>query len=196
MYHHDTSEKKSRPAADSPKKSEEQPGPEKREKRRRQSTGNWWMVKELSDDVASGSSQPQRQVVKRRTERKKQPRRMKSPGLKTPQNNSLSISPIPPEGAPTPHLIAKPVSTPKTIKRSLATLKEIFTSATETPADRGRSKAALNSGPVVGSSPAVVTECSAGEDNTATVISMDAGNLKSSNNQEPAENSTNQSDNM
>lgn len=196
MYQHGTSEKKSRPAADSPKNSEEQPGPEKREKRRRQPTGNWWMVQGSSDNVESGSSQPQRQEVKRRKERKKQPKRIKSPGPKTPKNNSLSISPIPPEGAPTPHLRAKPVSAPKTIKRSLATFKEIFTSATETPANRGHSKAALNSGPVVGSSPAVVTECSAGEDNTAAVISMDAGDLKSSNNQEPAENSTNQLDNM
>lgn len=190
VYQQGASGKKSRPAADSPKKSEEQPGPEKREKRRRQPTGNWWMVKESSDDVESGSSQPQRQEVKRRKDRKKQPKRIKSPGLKTPQNNSLSISPIPPEGAPTP-LRTKPVSETKTIKRSLASFKEIFTSAAETPADRGRSKAASNSGRVVGSSPAGVTECSAGEDNTATVISMDAGD-----NQEPAENSTNQSDNM
>ncbi|XP_003968057.2 axoneme-associated protein mst101(2) isoform X1 [Takifugu rubripes] len=196
VYQHGSSEKKSRPAVDSPEKSEEQPGPGKRERRRREPTGNWWMVKESSDDVESGSLQPQRQEVKRRKERKKQPKRIKSPGLKTPQNNSLPISPIPPEGAPTPHLRAKPASAPKTIKRSLATFKDIFTSTSETPADRGRSDAALNSGPVVGSGPSVVTECSAGEDNTATVISMDARDFKSSNNQEPAENSTNQSDNM
>lgn len=151
------------------------------------------MVRQSSDYGENGSSQPQKQEVKRRKDRKKQPKRIKSPGLKTPQNNSLSISPIPPEGAPTPHLRVKPVSGPKTIKRSLATFEDIFTSASETPADRGRSNAALDSGPVVGSSPCVVSECSAGEDNTATVISMDSGDF---NNQEPAENSMNQSDNM
>lgn len=189
---HVTSEKKSRSAAASLKKSRKQPRPEEPQKRRRRPTSNWWMVKGSPDDVESSSTQPQRQEVRRRKERTKKPKQTKSPGLKTPKNNNVSISPIPPEGAPTPHLGAKPVSAPKTVKRSLATFKEIFTSAAETPAVRGHGKATLNNGHMVRTSSA---EC-AGEDDTPTVISMDAGDFKSPDNQEPPENSKNQSDNM
>lgn len=194
VHQHVTSKKKSRPAAASPKKSRKQPRPEEPRKRRRRPTSNWWMVKGSSDDVESSSSQSERQEVKRRKERTKKPKQTKSPGLKTPKNYNVSISPIPPEGAPTPHLGAKPLSAPKTIKRSLATFKEIFTSAAETPAVRGHGKATLNNGHMVRTRSAV-TEC-AGEDDTPTVISMDAGDFKSPDNLEPPENSKNQSDNM
>lgn len=194
VHRHVTSEKKSRPAAASPKKSRKRPRPEEPQKRRRRHTSSWWMVKGSSDDVESSSSQPQRQDVKRRKERTKKPKRTKSPGLKTPKNNNLSISPIPLEGAPTPHLGAKPVSAPKTVKRSLATFKEVFTSATETPAVRGRGKATLNNGHMVRTSSAVPE--GAGEDDTPTVISMDAGDFKSPHSLEPPDNSKNQSDNM
>lgn len=146
--------------------------------------------------------QHQKQEVKRHKERKKHLKQIKSPGLKTPQNDNVSISPIPAEGAPPPVLGAKPPSAPKTVKRSLATFKEIFTSATENSAVRGHRKAALNNKHMVTSRPAAeitVTECSAGgEDHAAVaaVTSMEAGEPKSTNNQQPPESSHNESDNM
>lgn len=191
VYQHGTSEKKSsRPPAATPKKSEEeQPGPEEPEKRRRRPPGNWWRAKVSSEDVESG-------YVKRSEERKKQLKQMK---LKTPHDFNVSISPIPPEGDPTPLLRAKPVSAPKTVKRSLATFKDIFTSTTETPAVRGRRRTVLNNKHMVTSSPAeeiTLSACAAGgEDVAAAVISMDAGDSKSTNTQKPPENSKNQSDN-
>lgn len=200
VYQHGTSEKKSsRPTAATPKKSKEQSGPEEPGKRRRQPPGNWWRIEGSSDDVESGSTQPEWLNIKRNKERKKQPKQNKSPGMKTPQNGNVSISPIPPEGAPTPLLRAKPASAPKTVKRSLATFKDIFTSTTETPAVRGHRKTAAINKHMVTSSPAVETavpECAAGgEDVAASVISMDAGDSKS-NNGKPPENSNNQSGNM
>lgn len=146
--------------------------------------------------MESGSSQPQRLSVKRsQTERKKQPKQIKSPGLETPKSGNVSISPIPPEGAPAPPLRAEPASAPKTVKRSLATFKDIFTSTTESPSARARRKSVPNHKHVVTSSPAPEIP-SGGEDVAAAVISMDAGDLKSLNNQRPAENSKNQSDIM
>lgn len=139
--------------------------------------------------------QPQKQEVKRHKERKKHLKQVKSPGLKTPQTDNVSISPIPAEGAPAPILGA-----PKTVKRSLATFKEIFTSATETPAVRQHRKAALDNKHMVTSRPAAeitVTECSAGgEDHAAVAAVMDAGEPKATNNQQPPESSNNESDNM
>lgn len=200
VYQHCTSEKKSsRPTAATPKKSKEQPGPEEPGKRRRQPPGNWWRVEGSSDDVESGCTQPEWLNVKRSKERKKQPKQIKSLGMKTPKNGNVSISPIPPEGAPTPLLRAKPVSAPKTVKRSLATFKDIFTSTTETPAVRAHRKTVANNKHMVTSSPAVeitVPECAAGgEDVAAAVIRLDAGDSKF-NSRKPPENSNNHSGNM
>lgn len=201
VYQNGTSEKRSsRPTAATPKKSKEQPVPEEPEKRRRRPPSNWWRVEGSSDDAKSGSSQPEWLNVKRSKERKKQPKQINSPGLKTPQEGNVSISPIPPEGAPTPLLGAKPMSAPKTVKRSLAKFQDIFASTTETPAVRGRRKTVLNNKHMVTSNPAVeitVTACAAGgEDAAAAVISVDAGDSKSPSNQKPPENRKNQSDNM
>lgn len=194
VYQHGTRKgRSSTPTAASPEKSQEQPGQEEREKRRRRPPGNWWKVEGSSNDVESGSSQPEWFKVKRSEERKKRRTQIKSSRLNTPQNGNVSISPIPPEGTPTPLLRAKPTLTPKSLKRSLATFKDIITSATETPAIRGCKETVLNNKRMVTSSPAVeiaVTECA------ATVISMDAGDSKSSSNQKPPENSNNQLDNL
>lgn len=176
--------KSSRPTAATPKKSEEQqPEPEEPESRRRRPPGNWWRVGGSSEDVENS-------YVKRREERKKQ---LKQTEPKTPHGFIVSISPIPPEEAPIPLLRAKPASAPKTVKRSLATFKDIFTSTTETPAVRGGRKKIVNNKHMVTSSPAdeiTVPECA------ASVISMNAGGSKSSSNQKPPENSKNQPDNM
>lgn len=177
VYHGTSEKKSSRPTAATPKQSKEQP--EQPEKRSRQPPGDWWRVEGSPDNVERGSLQPESPNVKPSKERKKQPKQIKSPGLKIPQNGNLAISPIPPEGAPTYLLRAKPLSAPKTVKRSLATFKDIFTSATVTPAIRGCRKAVLNNKHME----IAVTECAAGgEDVAAAVISMDAGDSKSLNN--------------
>lgn len=174
IYQQNTGGKRSsRPTAATPKKSEEQqPEPEEPESRRRRPPGNWWRVEGSSEDV------------KHREERKKQ---LKQTELKTPHGFIVSISPIPPEEAPIPLLRAKRASAPKTVKRSLATFKDIFTSTTETPAARGRRKKILNNKHMLTSSPAdeiTVPEC------------MNAGGSKSPNNQKPPENSKSHLDNM
>lgn len=195
VYQHGISKKKaSRPTAATLKKSEEQPGLEEPEKRRRRPPGKWWKTQGSSDDADSDSPQPQWLNVKRSVDRKKQPKQIKSPGLKTPKSGNVSISPIPPEGALTPLLSAKPSSAPKTVKRSLATFKDIFTSATQTPAARGCRKTVVNNKHMVTSSPAfeiTVPESTAGGEDL-----MAAGDSKSPNNKKSPENSKNQSDNM
>lgn len=196
VYQHGSSKKQSsRPTAAALKESEEQPGAEKR---RRRPPGDWWRVEGPSDDVENGSKQPQWLSVKRSEEREKQPKQIRSPGLKTPKSGNVSISPIPLGGARIPLLRANPVSAPKTVKRSLATFKDIFTSTTATPPVRGRRKTVVNHKHMVTSSPVVevtVPECAAGGEHVA-VISMDAGHPKSPNNQKPPENTKNLSENM
>ncbi|KAM3593213.1 uncharacterized protein V6R79_007819 [Siganus canaliculatus] len=105
----------------------------KTDKRKRKPTGSWWTNNGEAADVndAVSSSQPQQQEAKPRKERKKQAKPSRSPGLGAPKNGNVSVSPVTAGGARP--LKVKPVMAPKSLKRTLATFKDIFTSATETP---------------------------------------------------------------
>ncbi|XP_076577482.1 uncharacterized protein LOC143314387 isoform X2 [Chaetodon auriga] len=113
------------------------------EKRRRNPPSNWWVADGMSQGVDTVSSQPHKQEPKPRKERKKRSKQNKSPGRGTPVSKPLGGAPVPP-----------PLTPPKTVKCSLATFKDIFTSATETPA--------------------VVSSRAAGQTNTCTVIARPA----------------------
>ncbi|XP_071392025.1 nucleolar and coiled-body phosphoprotein 1-like [Centroberyx affinis] len=107
------------------------------ERRRRKPTSSWWKVNELSEDVESISSQPQNpnpKSPKTPKGRGTQPKRRKSPALGSPKNGNMAVSPKPQGGAPEPLPKEKPLSASKTVKRSSATFKDIFTSGAEIPA--------------------------------------------------------------
>lgn len=195
VYHHVAKEKMSTtPAVASPKRPKEQLLAAEPEKRRRKPPANWWMVS-ASDDGQSGSLQ---QKVKPHKERKGRFKQIKSPGLGTPKSGNLAVSPRPPGGAPVSPLRMKPESAPKTVSRSLATFKDIFTSVTETPVVIDSREAAQNNTRGVTTCPAVevtVTDhatCSQAE----AVVSVDAGEPNSPPNMEPQENSRYRSSNV
>lgn len=135
VYHHSSNGKLSAtPTPASPRATKEQLSSAARtDRRKRKPPGSWWMINGESADVddAISSPQPQQQEAKPRKERKKQAKPNRSPGLGAPKNGNVSVSPITTGGARP--LKVKPVMAPQTLKRTLATFKDIFTSATETP---------------------------------------------------------------
>lgn len=169
---------------------------EEPEKRRRRSPSKWWMVNGMSEEVAS-ISQPQQQKLKPHKERKKKSKQIKSPGLK---NGNMVVSSKPSGGAPVTPLKGAPVSAPKTVKRSLATFKDIFTSATETPTVVSSKEAGGSNKHKVTAPPAVevrVTDCTTHSKAEAEdILSMDAGESHSLPNHELPQNSECQSENM
>lgn len=108
-------------------------------KRRSRAPGNWWMVNNMSADLENTCSQPQQlhqlhpKGSKPNKERKKPSKQSKSPRLGVPKNGNAAVLLKPLGGAPVPPLKPKSLLTPKTVKRSLATFKDIFTSVTESP---------------------------------------------------------------
>lgn len=184
VYHHVSNEKMSAsPALASPRGYREQLREAEPEKRRRKLPSNWWM----SEDI---SSEPQQQELTPRKERKKPSKQTKSLGLGTPKNGNMAFSSKPPGGAPVPPLKVKPLSAPKTVKRSLA-FKDIFTSATDTPTVASGRKTGLNTRQKVTARPAVevtVTDCTTHSE-AEDIFSMDAGESNSPPNQEATQNS-------
>lgn len=136
VFLHHTNKKKMSvpPVPTSPRASREQVGPPEPGKRRSKQPGNWWMVNSMPADVENITSQPQQQKPKPHKERKKQSKLTKSTRHSTPKKDRTAALLKPPGGTPVPPLKVPPMSAPKTIKRSLATFKDILTSATETPA--------------------------------------------------------------
>uniref|UniRef100_A0A3Q1FGV1 Uncharacterized LOC110961908 n=2 Tax=Acanthochromis polyacanthus TaxID=80966 RepID=A0A3Q1FGV1_9TELE len=138
IYHHTPNKSLSvTPAAPlSPSRPEEQLKEAEPTKRRRKPPGNWWMTDVTTEDVESvPASQPQQlhpKQPKPRKERKAKSKPSRSPGLGVPKNGNMAASPKPLGGAAVPPLNTMPLSAPKTVKRSLATFKDIFTSGTET----------------------------------------------------------------
>ncbi|XP_041824458.1 uncharacterized protein si:ch211-161h7.4 isoform X2 [Melanotaenia boesemani] len=101
-------------------------------KRRRRPPGNWWTVNNVADDLESIPSQPHhRHPSELKQERKKQSKQRKPARLGVPKNGNVVIPSKPPGGALTPP--SKLLSTPNTVKRSLATFKDIFNSGIGTP---------------------------------------------------------------
>ncbi|XP_071769887.2 uncharacterized protein LOC139923083 [Centroberyx gerrardi] len=139
IYHHTPNEKMpGTPAPISPQRTlpKEHVKTPVQERRRRKPTGSWWKVNEISEDVESISTQPQNpnpKSPKTHKGRGMQPKRRKSPAVGTPKNGNMAVSPKPQGGAPEPLPKQKPLSAPKTVKCSLATFKDIFTSGAETP---------------------------------------------------------------
>lgn len=125
----------STPTSDSPRRLQQQLREGEADKRRRKPPGNWWLVNGVSEDMEHSSSQPQKlnqKEPKPRKERKNQSKQSRSPRLGTPKNGNMAVSSKPLGGTSMPSLKPKPLSAPKTVKCSLATFKDIFTSATET----------------------------------------------------------------
>ncbi len=102
----------------------------------------------------------------------------------------MAVSSKPLGGAPLTPLRVKPLSAPKTIKRSLATLNDIFTSVMETPTVVSSRDAGQNNRRNVAARPA---EEVAATDSTAEkhILSMDA----SESNHETPQDSKRQSEN-
>lgn len=196
VYHHIPTEKMSKTAAPvSPRGSMEQLGAAEPERRRRKPPGNWWMANGQAEDVKSISSQPQQQEPKPRKERRKQSKQSRSPGLGIPKNGNMALLSKPLAGAPVP----PPLSAPKTVKRSLATFKDIFSSATETPSSSSSRKAGQHDGRKVSAHPAVevtVTDCTTLSKNDEEILSMDAGDCNSPPNHVALQDSKCQSEHM
>lgn len=123
----------STPTRVSTKRNREQLREAEADKRRRKPPGSWWLVDGVSEQVEGSSSQPQ-QLHHKKPEPRKDSEKKQSRSLRlgTPKNGNVSVSSKPLGGTSTPTLKVKQVSAPKTVKRSLATFKDIFTSATET----------------------------------------------------------------
>lgn len=145
VYRHVSNKKMSvTPVLVSPRGSQEQLMAAVPEKRRRNPPSNWWVADGMSQGVDTISSQPQKQQPKPRKERKKRSKQNKSPGRGTPVSKPLGGAPVPP-----------PLTPPMTVKCSLATFKDIFTSATETPAMVSSREAGQNNRCEVTARPAV-----------------------------------------
>ncbi|XP_059182708.1 nucleolar and coiled-body phosphoprotein 1 isoform X2 [Centropristis striata] len=150
VYHHIPNDKlSSTPAPAFPREPRGQLRAAEPEGRRRKPPGNWW---EVDKGEESTSSQHQQQEPTPRKERKMLSKQTRSPRLGSPKNGNMAVSPKPPGGAPVPRLKLKPLSAPKTVKRSLATFKDIFSSVTESPAvvsSRGNGRRKVMSRPAV-----------------------------------------------
>ncbi|CAN9506288.1 unnamed protein product [Ophioblennius macclurei] len=103
-------------------------------KRRRKPTGSWWMVDSSADNVEVASPKKRQPALKKskpQKTRKEQPKRDQSPELSN--NSNVDIPSEPAGGARVPPLKVKPLSAPKTVKRSLAKFTDIFRTGIETP---------------------------------------------------------------
>ncbi|XP_029935853.1 treacle protein isoform X2 [Myripristis murdjan] len=105
-------------------------------KQRRKRISKRLEVNEISENVERLASQPQKLNPKNPKTQKlrgKQSKQLKSPALGIPKNGNVAVSPKPLGGAPEPLLKQRPLSAPKSVKRSLATFKDIFSSPTGNP---------------------------------------------------------------
>ncbi|XP_062235839.1 uncharacterized protein si:ch211-161h7.4 [Platichthys flesus] len=137
--YHNVSEKMSDPSASvSPRGPQEHLRAEDPEKRNRKPPGNWWTTNGMSEEVENVSTNPQQlkpkesKSLKKRKKLSKQ-KTSRSPGLKTPKKGKMVVASKTPGGADVPLLQPKQMFAPKTIRRTLYTFKDIFTSASETP---------------------------------------------------------------
>ncbi|XP_039983520.1 ankyrin repeat domain-containing protein 11 isoform X2 [Xiphias gladius] len=192
VYHHVSNEKIScTPAPGSPRRPWEQLSAAEPEKRRRKPPGNWWMVKGMCGDEESISSQrqqPNPKETKSCKEIKKQSKQSRSPRLGTPKNGNMAVSSKPLGGAHVPSLKLKPLSAPKTVKRSLATFKDIFTSATESLTVISSRDIGHNNRNNVTAGPAeqvTLTDCVTLSKTNKNILSTDAGEVRSTQNSPP-----------
>lgn len=140
------------------------------------------------------SSRPQQQEPKPHKERRKKSKQSRIPRLGTPKNGNMALSPKPLGGAPLPHLKVEPLLTPKTVKRSLATFKDIFTSVAETPTVV-REAGQNNRRKVIARPTSGVTATDHTKLTDGGILSMDDGESNSPPNPENPQNSKCQSEN-
>ncbi|XP_032359544.1 uncharacterized protein si:ch211-161h7.4 isoform X2 [Etheostoma spectabile] len=173
VYHHVSHEKLSTPAPVSPRGPREQLLSEESARRRRKPPGNWWAVDNRSEEVESISSPPQKLSKQNRSR------------LGTPKNGNMAVTSKPLGGSLVPLLKPTPLLTPKTVKRSLATFKDIFTTVTETPTvvsskDAGQKKRCKVTAPRAEA--VTATDCATFNTTAKDILSMDAGeSLQASN---------------
>ncbi|XP_056221085.1 protein piccolo [Seriola aureovittata] len=156
-----------------------------RERRSRKPPGNWWTVNDMSEDVGSTSSQPQQLNPKEPKPRKDRKKQSRSPRLGAPKNGNMLVSSKPLGGAHVSPLKVKPLSAPKTVKRSLAMFKEIFTSGAETPTVLSSRDKGQNNTHNVNAPPAeevTVTDCYTVSRTDKEILSLDASEFRSSQN--------------
>ncbi|XP_034416256.1 uncharacterized protein si:ch211-161h7.4 [Cyclopterus lumpus] len=122
VYHHASNKKLSSPAPISPRGRQDTLS--ESERRRRKPPGSWWKVEDMCENVESISSQQQGPGPRKES---------KTVSKRIPKNSKMAVPSKPQGGAPVSLLELKPTSAPKTVKRSLATFKDIFASVTETP---------------------------------------------------------------
>ncbi|XP_041670688.1 inner centromere protein [Cheilinus undulatus] len=179
VYHHVSADKQPiTPVPASPIGQRDQLREAESQKRRRKPPGNWWAADGKTQEVEN-ISQPQ-QKAKAQKERKKQSKQSRPSKLGTPKNGNVAASSKPQEGASVPPLTVKPLSAPKTVKRSLATFKDIFTSAAETPVVLSCRGAGQKKTPIV-----TVTDRSAHEKSVEGILCVDAVESNSPPNQDP-----------
>ncbi|KAA8580741.1 hypothetical protein FQN60_013699 [Etheostoma spectabile] len=153
-------------------------------RRRRKPPGNWWAVDNRSEEVESISSPPQKLEPKPCKERKN-PSKQNRSRLGTPKNGNMAVTSKPLGGSLVPLLKPTPLLTPKTVKRSLATFKDIFTTVTETPTvvsskDAGQKKRCKVTAPRAEA--VTATDCATFNTTAKDILSMDAGeSLQASN---------------
>lgn len=104
----------------------------------------------------------------------------------------MAVSSKPLGGAPVTPLRVKPLSAPKTVKRSLATFKDIFTSVTETPTVVSSRDAGQSNRCKVAARPAEEVAATDFSTTEKEILSMDAGES----NHETPQDSKHQSENM
>ncbi|XP_034717628.1 uncharacterized protein si:ch211-161h7.4 [Etheostoma cragini] len=177
VYHHVSHEKLSTPAPVSPRGPREQLLSEESARRRRKPPGNWWAVDNRSEEVESISSPPQKLEPKPRKERK-QPSKQNRARLGTPKNGNMAVKSKPLGGSLVPLLKPKPLLTPKTVKRSLATFKDIFNTVTETPMvvsskDAGKKRRCKVTAPRAEA--ITSTDCATFNTTAKDILSIDAG---------------------
>ncbi|XP_035474506.1 uncharacterized protein si:ch211-161h7.4 isoform X2 [Scophthalmus maximus] len=139
VYHRTSNEKLSNtPAPVRPERPPEPLTAVDPEKRTRITPRSWWTVNDMSKEEQSISSLPQLPRLKEpksgeKTNKRSKTKPSRSPGLRTPKNGNVTARLKPLGGAHVLLQKLKPMCTPKTVKRSLATFKDIFMSASETP---------------------------------------------------------------
>lgn len=169
VYHHNIKPRSPRPPrqelveAESGKRSRSQPG-------------NWWTVNNMAEDLKSILSPPQQlppKEPKPQQDKKKTSKQRKPAGLGVPKTGNMVVPSKPPGGAQTP---LKPLSAPKTVKRSLATFKDIFSSGIVTPNVVSNRDAHQSSRCYITSHPAEVSATASRADKDA--LSRDAGGCR------------------
>lgn len=137
----------------------------------------------MHEDVESISSQPKQKQKQKREPHQERKKQSRSPRLGTPKNGNVAVS-----SKPAPMLEMTPLSAPKTVKRSLATFKDILESVTETPTVVSRREVGQRNRRKVAARPAeevAASDCPISSKTDGGIFSMDAGEPRNTDNSPP-----------